>query len=157
MIDLELRARIADLYASYAECICDGDLAQWPEFFQDDCLYRIVPRTNHERGLRIGPMFAESKGALVDRITAIKETQVHAARALNHNVSGIRIVSADGALIHSRSMITVYQTLVDGTTRLLLTARTFDKLDSTGGDLKIVARLVVFDSELLAGALVYPV
>ncbi|WP_060567232.1 hypothetical protein [Massilia sp. WG5] len=42
-------------------------------------------------------------------------------------------------------------------TRLLLTARTFDKLDSTGGDLKIVERLVVFDSELLAGALVYPV
>ncbi|WP_060567229.1 aromatic-ring-hydroxylating dioxygenase subunit beta [Massilia sp. WG5] len=120
-------------------------------------MYRIVPRTNHERGLRIGPMFAESKGALVDRITAIKETQVHAARALNHNVSGIRIVSADGALINSRSMITVYQTLVDGTTRLLLTARTFDKLDSTGGDLKIVERLVVFDSELLAGALVYPV
>ena len=54
-------------------------------------------------------------------------------------------------------MITVYQTLVDGTTRLLLTARTFDKLDNTGGDLKIVERLVVFDSELLAGALVYPV
>ncbi len=36
MIDLELRARIADLYAAYAECICDGDLAQWPEFFRED-------------------------------------------------------------------------------------------------------------------------
>ncbi|MES2534833.1 MAG: aromatic-ring-hydroxylating dioxygenase subunit beta [Pseudomonadota bacterium] len=157
MTELELRAKVADLYATYAECICDGDIAQWPQFFQDKCLYRIVPRTNHDRGLRIGPMFAESKGALIDRVTAIKETLVHAYRSLNHTVSGVRIVSIDGTLLHARTMITVHQTLVDGTTRLLLTARTFDLIESDGPDLKFAERIVVFDSELLAGALVYPV
>jgi 3-phenylpropionate/cinnamic acid dioxygenase small subunit len=157
MNDMELRAKVADLYTRYAECICDGEIEKWPELFREECLYRIVPRTNHDRGLRIGPMFAESKGALIDRVTAIKETQVHASRSLNHNVSGVRIVSTEGTLLRARTMIAVYQTLVDGTTKLLLTARTFDVIDTAGSDLKFAERIVIFDSELLAGALVYPV
>lgn len=157
MNDLELRAEVSDLYASYAECICDGEIEKWPEFFREDCQYRIVSRMSHDRGLRVGPMFAESKGALIDRVTAIKETLVHASRSLNYSVSGIRVVSVEGELLRTRSMISVFQTLIDGNTRLLLTARTFDTLDRAGDELKIAERLVVFDTELLAGALVYPV
>jgi len=132
-------------------------MEKWPEFFREECLYRILPKTNYDRGLRIGPMFAESKGALVDRVLAIRETLVHAARSLTHIVSGTRIVSSEGSLLRTRSMISVFQTLVDGTTKLLLVGRTFDVIDTSGGELKFAERVVVFDSELLAGALVYPV
>ena len=157
MNDFDMRAKVSDLYARYAECICDGEMEKWPEFFREECLYRILPKTNYDRGLRIGPMFAESKGALVDRVLAIRETLVHAARSLTHIVSGTRIVSSEGSLLRTRSMISVFQTLVDGTTKLLLVGRTFDVIDTSGGELKFAERVVVFDSELLAGALVYPV
>jgi len=157
MNDLDMRANVSDLYARYAECICDGEIEKWPEFFREECLYRIVPKTNYDRGLRIGPMFAESKGALIDRVLALKQTLVHASRSLTYLVSGARIVSAEGPLLSTRSMIAAYQTLVDGTTQLLLVGRTFDVIDSSGGELKFAQRLVVFDSELLSGALVYPV
>lgn len=157
MIDLELRLNVADFYARHAECICDGQIDQWPDFFRDDCLYRVVPRTNYERKLPIGPIFSESRGALQDRVIAIKETMVHASRAITHNVSSVRIVSVEGPKLRTRSMVSVYQTLIDGTTRLLLTGRSFDILDNTADALKFAERVVVFDSELLAGALVYPV
>jgi len=157
MTDPILQLKVADLYARYAEALCDGQIEQWPEFFTDDCLYRLVPRTNYDRGLRIGPMFAESKGALIDRVAAIKETLVYSARALTHTISGARIVSAEGATLRTRSMLSVYQTLVDGNTRLQLVGRSFDVIDASGSAVKFRERVVVFDTELLAGALVFPV
>jgi 3-phenylpropionate/cinnamic acid dioxygenase small subunit len=152
-----LQARVADLYTRYAETLCDLKIADWPEYFTDDCLYRVVSRPNHDRGQRIGPMFAENKGALKDRVVAIRETLVYSARSLTHLVSGARVVSSDGATLRTRSMLAVYQTLIDGTTQLQLVARTFDTLDASGSELKFRERVVVFDTELLAGALVYPV
>jgi len=152
-----MQARVADLYTRYAETLCDLKIADWPEYFTDDCLYRIVSRPNHDRGQRIGPMFAENKGALKDRVVAISETLVYSARSLTHLVSGVRVVSSDASTLHSRSMLAVYQTLIDGTTQLQLVGRTFDAIDARGSELKFRERIVVFDTELLAGALVYPV
>ncbi|CAN5388498.1 aromatic-ring-hydroxylating dioxygenase subunit beta [soil metagenome] len=157
MNDMTRQHAVVDLYSRYAESICDGHIDQWPEFFTEKCLYRLVPRTNHDRGLRIDPMFAESKGALKDRVTAISETLVYAARSLTHTVSGARIVEVDGDIVRARSMLSVYQTLVDGNTRLQLVGRTFDTIDTSGPAYLFSERLVVFDTELLAGALVFPV
>lgn len=157
MNDQSTQQRVADLYTRYAETLCDLEIAKWPDYFTDDCLYRIVSRPNHDRGQRIGPMFAESKGALADRVVAIRETLVFSARSLTHIVSGARVVGGDQAAVRTRSMLAVYQTLVDGTTQLQLVGRTFDVIDASGTELKFRERVVVFDTELLSGALVYPV
>lgn len=157
MNDQLMQQRVADLYTRYAETLCDLEIAKWPEYFTDDCLYRIVSRPNHDRGQRIGPMFAENKGALKDRVAAIQGTMVYSARSLTHIVSGARVVGGDEAALRTRSMLAVYQTLVDGTTQLQLVGRTFDVVDTRGPELKFRERVVVFDTELLAGALVYPV
>jgi 3-phenylpropionate/cinnamic acid dioxygenase small subunit len=156
MTDLNLHLKINDFYTRYAESICDGDIETWPEFFTEKCLYRIIPKTNYDRKLRIGPMFAESKGALKDRVVAIKETLVYSARSITHLVSGVRIVSMEGPLLKTRSMLAIYQTLVDGTTHIQLVGRTFDSINLDDGTPKFSERIVVFDSELLAGALVFP-
>ena len=157
MNDPVVQARVADLYARYAETLCDLQIVDWPEYFTDDCLYRVVSRPNHDRGQRIGPMFAESKGALKDRVVAIRETLVYSARSLTHLLSGVRVVSSEGAMLRTRSMLAVYQTLIEGTTQLQLVGRTFDLIDANGPEMKLRERVVVFDTELLAGALVYPV
>ncbi len=157
MNDQSMQLRVVDLYTRYAETLCDLEISKWPDYFTDDCLYRIVSRPNHDRGHRIGPMFAESKGALADRVAAIRETLVYSARSLTHIVSGARVVSSDESAVRARSMLAVYQTLVDGTTQLQLVGRTFDVIDVRGPELKFRERVVVFDTDLLAGALVYPV
>ena len=33
----DLKAPVDDLYARYAESICDGDIDAWPDFFVEDC------------------------------------------------------------------------------------------------------------------------
>src|SRR5512135_2284807 len=52
----ELRFEIDDLYAEYVECLDDGHLERWPELFTDDCLYKIIPRDNFQRGLPLALM-----------------------------------------------------------------------------------------------------
>jgi len=153
----DVKSRVDDLYARYAETICDGDIAAWPGFFTDPCLYRVTQRSNHERGMLLGPMFSESRGGLVDRVVAIQNALVFAPRALCYVVGTIRIVERAGAVIKARSMFSAFHTLDGADTELLMTGRSFDTLADENGALKFAERLVVFDTERTPGALIYPV
>ena len=35
---------LTQLYADYASAVDSGDWDLWPEFFTDDCVYRLQPR-----------------------------------------------------------------------------------------------------------------
>ncbi|WP_193727487.1 aromatic-ring-hydroxylating dioxygenase subunit beta [Paraburkholderia atlantica] len=149
--------KVSDFYAQHAETICDDRLEQWPEFYADECVYKITSRVNYERKLPIGLMFAESKGALIDRVTAIRNTMVFSPRYMTHLVSNVRIVSEQDGILETRSQFVAYLTLVDGTPELQLLGRTFDKIDTMDSALKLKERIVVFDNELVPGSVVYPV
>ena len=153
----ELKARVDDLYARYAETICDGDIAAWPGFFTEICLYRVTQRSNHERGMLLGPMFAETRGGLVDRVVAIQNALVYAPRALCYVIGSIRIVERAAGAIKTRSMFSAYHTLEGADTELLMAGRSFDTLVVEGDALKFAERVVVFDTERTPGALIYPV
>jgi len=153
----DLKARVDDLYARYAETICDGALEAWPDFFTDPCLYRVTQRGNHERGMLLGPMFAESRGGLVDRVVAIRNALVYLPRALCYVIGSIRITERAGNAVKARSMFAAYHTLEGADTELLMTGRSFDTFRDDNGALKFAERVVVFDTERTPGALIYPV
>ncbi len=152
----ELKARVDDLYARYATAICDGDIEAWPDFFVDDCLYHVKPRSNHERGMMLGPIFSESKGALVDRVTAIRNSMVFAPRAVCYVVGTICVVESNDTIARTRSMFSAYHTLDDGDSQLLMVGRSFDRV-AISDDPKFIERMVIFDTERVPGALIYPV
>ncbi len=156
-IDQELRGRVTDFYARYAECICDDALEMWPEFFAEDCLYKIIPRVNHDRGLPVSLVLVESRGGLVDRMTAIRNTMVFAPRYVSPSISSVRIVSRHDGILTTRSMFSVHQTLADELTTLLMVGRSFDKIDVGGSEFKFVERVLVSDSESLPSTIVYPI
>jgi len=116
----------------------------------------VKPRSNHDRGMMLGPIFSESKGALIDRVTAIRNSMVFAPRAMCYVVGSIRVVETDGETARSRSMFSAYHTLDDGDSHLLMVARSFDHL-ALGTELKFIERVVIFDTERVPGALIYPV
>lgn len=152
-----LKVRVDDLYARYAETICDGALEAWPDFFVETCRYHVRPRGNHERGQMLGPIFSESRGALVDRVLAIRNSMVFMPRAVCYVVGSIRIVDVDGDTVKSRSMFSAYHTLEGEDSEVLMVGRTFDTLVDQDDDLKFAERLVIFDTERVPGALIYPV
>ncbi|MBT0134853.1 ring-hydroxylating dioxygenase subunit beta, partial [Listeria seeligeri] len=52
--DTSLRARLRDFYDDYAYCLDEDRLEEWPDFFTEDCHYRVLSRENHDAGLPLG-------------------------------------------------------------------------------------------------------
>src|SRR5579862_1342278 len=108
-----LRAELDELYAEYLGCLNDERFEAWPEFFTERCLYKIVPRENFERGLPLATWLCESRGYLLDRITAIRKTSVYAPRRIRRIVSAIRIIGWTGDVLEARASYAAYETLID--------------------------------------------
>ena len=71
-----LAERVAQLNAEYARAIDDDRLESWPDLFTDPCVYKITSADNHRRGLPVGLVYADSRGMLKDRVTALREANI---------------------------------------------------------------------------------
>jgi len=153
----DLRFEVEEVYYDYVECIDDGELERWPDFFTDECLYKIIPRENFERNLPLATMLCESKGMLKDRVVAIRQTSMYAPRALRHLISNIRIKGQEDGFIRVQANYVVLQTLIDDETRVFNAGKYLDKLVREDGRLKFKEKLCVFDSVLIPASLIYPI
>ena len=65
-ISFEEHFELTQLYADYASCVDAADWDRWCEFFVDDCVYKLIPRENHERGLPLagGTLHVEANYAV---------------------------------------------------------------------------------------------
>ena len=52
------RLQLGRLYADYAHCLDADQLEYWPDFFTDDCFYRVTSAENFEAGLPLGLIYA---------------------------------------------------------------------------------------------------
>jgi 3-phenylpropionate/cinnamic acid dioxygenase small subunit len=152
----DLRLELEELYADYSACLDEERFEEWPEFFAEPCLYKIVPRENFERGLPLATWLCESKGYLIDRVTAIRKTAVYAPRYVRRLVSGIRVLGRTGALLEVRANYLALETLQDELTRVFNAGQYRDKLIVEDGRLKFREKVCIFDSILIPNSLIYP-
>ena len=131
-----LRAEIDEFYAEYAACLNEERFEDWPEFFTERCLYKIVPRENFVRNLPLATWLCESKGYLQDRVTAIRKTAVYAPRLIRRIVSSVRIVAVHGDEIEVRADYAAFETLLDELTRVFNVGAYHDRLVRDSGRLK---------------------
>ena len=153
-----LRLEVEALNADYAECLDRGDYERWPQFFTDPCVYKIVARDNHERGLPLAIWLCESRGMLEDRVIAIRRTSVFGPRYMRHIVSGTVLKGWEADDLRAEANYLVLETLPDEPTRVFNTGRYFDRLRFDGeGQLRLRERLCVFDSLLVPNSLIFPI
>jgi 3-phenylpropionate/cinnamic acid dioxygenase small subunit len=152
-----LRMRLADLYCAYADALDEGELERWPEFFTANCLYRVMPRENFEQGMPIALIYCESRGMLIDRVTAIRETALYVPRMLRHLVSNIRLRGVDADGMRLTASFALLQTMVDRPSELFLCGQYRDRVVEEGGQLCFAERICVYDSTIVPTSLVFPV
>lgn len=152
-----VRFEIEDLHAEYAAALDDGDLERWPDLFTEECVYKVIPRENFDRGLPLALVLCESRAMLRDRVEAIRRAAVYAPRSLRHLVSGIRIGPEEDGVIASRASYAVLETPLDQPTRVFNTGRYLDRIVRDGGRLRFRERLCVFDSMMVPGSIVHPI
>ena len=152
----DLRLELEALYAEYAGCLDELRLEEWPDFFTEKCVYKIVPRENFERGLPLATWLCESKGYLQDRVVGIRKTLVHAPRTIRRLITGIRSLGWQGGTLEVRANYAAFETLPDELTRVFNVGQYRDKLVVEAGALKFAEKICVFDSELVPNSLIYP-
>jgi salicylate 5-hydroxylase small subunit len=156
-VPVELRLEIEDLYAEYCAALDEGRYEDWAALFTEDCLYRIVPRDNHDRGLPLAIMHCESRAMLEDRVVAIRETSFYAPRMLRHIVSSIRVDLAEDGAISGQASYLVLQTLAEQPTSLFNAGRYLDIILRDDGRLRFEQRLCIFDSIVVPNSLIVPI
>lgn len=152
----DLRFELEDLYAAYSACLDEERFEEWPDFFVEQCLYRIIPRDNFERGLPLATWHCESRGYLRDRVAAIRKTAVYAPRYVRRMVSGIRILGWQDGVLEVRANYLALETLQDELTRVLNTGQYRDRLVVAESKLRFKEKLCIFDSLLVPNSLIYP-
>jgi 3-phenylpropionate/cinnamic acid dioxygenase small subunit len=150
------RLELEDLYADYVAALDEERFEDWIELFTDDCLYRIVPRENADRGLPIAIIHCEDKNYLRDRVVAIRKTAVYAPRYVRRMISNIRVLGWKDELLSVHARYAAFETLPDELTRIFSVGEHRDRVAVMDGRLRFREKAVVFDSELIPNSLIYP-
>ncbi|AOB31196.1 dioxygenase [Bordetella sp. H567] len=154
---IALRQEIEEFHADYCAVLDANQIESWPDFFIEDGLYRVTARENAERGMLVGLVYAEGRDMMHDRAVAISRTQMFAPRYMRHLVTNTRVLEESEQGIEAQSSFLLMQTLVEGPTTLHLAGFYHDVFTRVDGALKLKQRQVIYDTEILANDLVYPV
>lgn len=151
------RDALAVLTAAYVHALDDADLERWPDFFTADCVYKIVPRENYENGLPLAIWYCKGRGMLQDRVTAIRETQLFAPRALRHVTGNMLVLAREGETLRTVTNYVVYESKLDGRSEVFNVGRYLDRVVVEDGRLKFAEKLCVFDTSVVPTSLIYPI
>ena len=141
---------------AYARCIDSGNLEAWPDFFEDDCIYKITTADNHAQGLEAGVIFANSKGMLRDRVASLREANIYERHVYRHFLGQAWIVSESADEVRSETSFFVARIMRDGTTDVYATGRYIDSYRMNGREPRLRERIVVCDSSRFDTLLALP-
>jgi salicylate 5-hydroxylase small subunit len=156
LIDAERYAQLLALYAEYAAVLDAADWQRWPDFFTEDCWYRVQPRENFDHNLPLCTMAFESKGMLRDRVYGISNTLFHDPYYQRHVIGVPRVLEASPDTLKAEANYAVFRTKPSQPSTVFNVGRYLDTIRVTPEGLRFADKRVVFDSELIPNSLIYP-
>jgi 3-phenylpropionate/cinnamic acid dioxygenase small subunit len=151
-----LRLELEQLYTDYVHCLDADQLERWPDFFTEDCFYRITSAENHEAGLPLGLIYATSRNMLTDRVSALRQANIYEPQRYRHLVSSIKIVGDAAGRLDLVANFLVVRTMQDGDMTLFAAGRYLDRVSRDGESWKFAAKIVVLDSRQIDTLLAIP-
>jgi anthranilate 1,2-dioxygenase small subunit/terephthalate 1,2-dioxygenase oxygenase component beta subunit len=154
---MSMLLEIAALNGASAAAIDSGRLEDWPEFFDQQCLYKVTTADNHEKGYQAGLIYADSRAMLVDRIAALREANIYERQRYRH-ILGLPVVTAqadDG--VSAETSFLIVRTMRDGQMMVFAAGVYLDKLRrDKSGAWRYAERIVVCDSQRVDTLLAIP-
>ncbi len=147
---------IARAQADYARCIDDDRLEEWPDHFHGRCVYKVTTAANYREGLDVGLIFANSRGMLADRVSALREANIYERQSYRHILGQPSILSEQNGEVRSETPFLVARILQDGDTDIFASGRYIDLYKVEDGQVKLNERTVVCDSSRIDTLLALP-
>ena len=151
---------IGQAQAAYARCIDTDRLEEWPDFFTEKCFYTVTTADNHREGLEAGLIWADNRGMLTDRVSALREANIYERHSYRHILGQPFILGEDGGEdggeVRSETPFLVVRIMRDGSSDLFASGRYLDRYQFEGDDAKLAERIVVCDSSRIDTLLALP-
>jgi 3-phenylpropionate/cinnamic acid dioxygenase small subunit len=144
------------LYTDYAACLDTDALEHWPEFFVEDCVYRITSAENYDAGLPLGLIYATSRDMLKDRVSALRQANIYEPQRYRHLISGIRIERDDIDALEVHANFLVVRTMQDGAMTLFAAGRYVDSVVHSATGWHFASKTVILDSRRIDTLLAIP-
>jgi anthranilate 1,2-dioxygenase small subunit len=146
MTPAALREAASDLMTDYAERIDSDRLEEWLDLFTEDAVYQVVPRDNFDRGLPVSLILCTNKNMLRDRIVSLRKANEFNLHYDRHIVSNIRIGQGDATIWRLDANFAVFQTNLEGQSRLFSVGRYRNEVRFEGDRLLFCKVLAIVDS-----------
>jgi anthranilate 1,2-dioxygenase small subunit len=151
------RLELEQLYTNYVHCLDADELERWPDFFTEDCLYRVTSAENFEAGLPLGLIHATSRNMLRDRVSALREANIYEPQRYRHLVSSFKMIHDRGETLDLVTNFLVVRTMQEGDMTLFAAGRYVDQVMRVGDDWKFARKEVVLDSRQIDTLLAIPI
>ena len=148
---------LTQLYADYASAVDSGNWDLWPEYFTDDCSYRLQPRENFDQGLPLCLLALESKNMIRDRVYGVKETMYHDPYYQRHIVGTPVVREAAEGRFRCEANYAVFRTKLSDASTVFNVGRYLDVVVPTPAGLKFKSRECIYDSEMIPNSIIYPI
>ncbi len=152
-----MRWEAEELLDRYAQCLDEDRLEEWPEFFSEKAVYKIISRVNVERNYQLATILCDSRDMMKDRVIAIRNASVFSQRYLRHLVTNVRVAGQEGEAWLVKSNYVVLQTLQNEETKVFNAGQYVDKIIFDNGSPKFQEKIVIYDTIQIPGLLVIPI
>jgi 3-phenylpropionate/cinnamic acid dioxygenase small subunit len=138
-------SRLVELNAAYARAIDNEKYEEWPDFFLDPCLYKVTTAENVAQGLEAGVIYADSRGMLRDRISALRQANIYERQRYRHIV-GLPVVLAEkDGTAETETPFLIVRIMRDGRMEVFATGCYRDKVRMDANMPRFAERIVVCD------------
>ena len=151
------RLELEALYTDYVHCLDADELECWPDFFTEDCFYRITSAENYEAGMPLGLIHATSRNMLKDRVSALREANIYEPQRYRHLVSSIKIIKDREDTLDLMANFLVVRTMQEGDMTIFGAGCYLDQVQRRDGLWKFARKTVVLDSRQIDTLLAIPI
>ncbi len=147
---------LASMMEDYARAIDRDELEQWPEFFEEQCTYKITSIDNEAQGYPFGVLCADSRGMLADRVKSLREANIYEGQRYRHVIGRPKIISSNAEIVHAETSFLVVRTMRTGEMSLFAAGVYRDVVSLKGPKASFVERIVICDSSRIDTLLALP-
>lgn len=152
----EAYGAICALEYRYARLLDDDRLEEWPNLFAERGVYKVIPRENLGRQPALPIMFCDSRDMMADRVRSLRVANIYNLHYCRHVISNIEILSARDDTFEVAACYTVYQTDLEGQTRLFSVGQYRDVIAGAGSEFAFREKIAVCDTFNIPNLLAIP-